>query len=126
MDVLSVQVLNLLISMYLGLYPLVTVKDCSQMTCQDISIGIQAVTLSGPVALFALTFLSACRVVVKSRTYSSGSWPSTSKASLFLSSRGRCSLTDMKKSFILLASSSTCPSVVVLAELCTFDLSVVF
>ena len=60
--------------------------------------SIQAGTLSGPVALFALTFLSACRVVVKSMTYSSGSWPSTSKASIFLPSRGRCSLTDMKKS----------------------------
>ena len=78
---------------------------------------IQARTLSGPVALFVLTFLSACIVVVKSMTYSSGSWPSTSKASLFLSSRGRCSLTDTKKSFIVLAS--TFPSVVLLARLCT-------
>ena len=76
-------------------------------------------------ALFVLTCLSACRVVVKLITYSSGSWPSTSKASLFLSSRGRCSLSDTKKSFILLASSSTFPSVVLLARLCTFDLSVV-
>ena len=59
-------------------------------------------------------------------TYSFGSWPSTSKASLFISSRGRCSLTDTKKSFILLASSSTFPSVVLLARLCTFYLTVVF
>ena len=59
-------------------------------------------------------------------TYSSGSWPSTSKASIFLSSQGRCSLTDAKKSFILLASCSTIPSVVLFARLCKFDLSVVF
>ena len=75
-------------------------------------ICIQAGALSGPVALFVLTFLRAFRVVVKSMTYSSGSWPSTPKASLFLSSRGRCSLSDTKKSFILLASISTFPSVV--------------
>ena len=58
-------------------------------------------------------------------TYSSGSWPSTSKASLFLSNRGRCSQTDTKKSFILLASSSTFPAVVLFARLCspTFDMS---
>ena len=31
---------------------------------------------------FVLTFLRACRLVVKSMTYSSDSWPSTSKASL--------------------------------------------
>ena len=54
-------------------------------------------------------------------TYSSGSWPSTSKASLFLSSRGRCS--DTNKSFILLANSATFPSVVLFARLCAFDLS---
>ena len=59
-------------------------------------------------------------------TYSFGSWPSTSNASLFLSSRGRCSLTDTKKSFILLANCSTFPSVVLFARLCTFDMSLVF
>ena len=50
-------------------------------------LRIQAGTFSGPVALFVLTFLMSCRVVVKSMTYSSGSWPSTSKPSLSLSSR---------------------------------------
>ena len=48
-------------------------------------------------------------------THSSGSWPSTSKASLFLSSRGRCSLTDTKKSFVLLAIRSTFTFFVLLA-----------
>ena len=66
-------------------------------------------------------------MVVKSMTCSSGSWPSTSNASLFLlSSRGKCSLIDTKKSFILLTSSSTFPSVVLFARLCAFDLSAVF
>ena len=88
--------------------------------------SIQAGTLSGPVPLFGLTFRRVCRVVVKSMTYSSGSWSYTSNASLLLSSRGICSLIDTKKSFILLASSSTFPSVVLFARLCTFDLSVVF
>ena len=59
-------------------------------------------------------------------TYSSGSWPSTSNASLSLSSHGRCSPTDTKKLFILLASSSTFPSDVLFARFCMFDLSVVF
>ena len=60
-------------------------------------------------------------------TYSSGSRPPKSKASLFPSSRGTCSLTDTKKSsFILLAIISTFPSVVLFARLCTFDLPVVF
>ena len=85
--------------------------------------SIQAGTLSGPVALFVLTIIRACKVVAKS-IYSSGSWPSTSNASLFLSSRGRCSLTDTNKSFILLANSATFPSVVLFARLCTFDMSV--
>ena len=73
-----------------------------------------------------LKFLSASRGLVKSMTYSSVSWPSTSNASLFLSSRGRYSLTYTKKSFILLANNSTFPSVVLFARLSTFDLSVVF
>ena len=77
-------------------------------------------------ASFVLTFLRDCRVVVKSMTHSSGSWQSTSTASLFLSSRDRCSLTDTNKSFILLASSSTFPSVALFARFCMFDLSVVF
>ena len=94
--------------------------------------SIQAGTLSGPVALFVLTFLRAWKVWWLNRWHIHpvvGLFQRRPHYSylVFLYSRGRCSLTaDTKKSFILLASSSTFPSVVLLARPCTFDLSVVF
>ena len=73
--------------------------------------------LSGHDALFDLIFRRALKVVCILIINSSGSSPSTANTSLFTFKRGKCSLTDTKNSFMLLASISQFPCLLTLAFL---------
>ena len=78
--------------------------------------------LLGPVALLALTLSEALKVVHTLITYWSGSSSLTSNTLWLLFNRGKWSLTDTKKSFIVLASKPQSPSVYLLARPCMRDL----
>ena len=59
--------------------------------------------LSGPDALFVLILRRALKVICILIIHSSGSSPLTVNTSLSTFKRGKCSLTDTHKSFMLLA-----------------------
>ena len=89
------------------------------------SFKTQAGVLSGPDALFVLILHRALKVVCILIIHSSGNSPSNVNTSLSTFKRGKCSLTDTQKSFMLLARISQFPSATLFANPCIFELSFV-